>query len=335
MTKYFHSGALAMRTRQLLGKLGLLSLVAVAGLSGCRRAEDVWPTNGKKRVLVSFPPLYCFAKSVAGNDADVRCLLTTQGPHDFSPSSNDVLIARKADLILINGLGLDEWVAKLLKKGQGKLVEVAETIPEGELKHSAEGKYEEGKHDGHEHSHGEHDPHVWLGPPQAKVMTLAIAAKLGEIDPANKKNYDDRALAYCQELDKLYEHGKAAFKDKKNRNIIATHDSLQYFAAAFGLKVVDSIQPRAGIEADAKKLTGLVKICKEQKVNVIAVEPQYSKTHAESLKKELANHGVSVELVEVDPLETAPAAANKADPDPAYYLQRMYRNIDNLAKALP
>jgi zinc transport system substrate-binding protein len=321
---------------QRLGWCVSLSLMITSSFSGCRKAEDVWPTHGKKRVLASFPPLYCFAKNVAGNDADVRCLLTTQGPHDFSPTSNDVLVARKADLILINGLGLDEWVTKMLKNGRGKLVEVAEAIPEDQLKRMAEPAATSGeKHEGHDHKHGEQDPHVWLGPPQARLMTLAIAAKLGEIDSVNKKSYDDRAQVYCRELEKLYEHGKAAFKDKKSRNIIATHDSLQYFADAFGLKVVDSIQPRAGIEADARKLTGLVKICKEQKVNVIAVEPQYPKSHAESLKKELANNGVTVELVEVDPLETAPTAADKADPDPAYYMQRMYRNIDNLAKALP
>src|SRR5262249_16915699 len=141
----------------------ILSLVMV---SGCRRDADVWPSNGKKRVLVSFPPLYAFAKNVAGDDADVRCLLTTQGPHDFSPTSNDVRIARKADLLLINGLGLDDWVTKMLKNGQGKVVEVAETVPAEQLKHSAETE----KHDGHDHKHGDHDPHVWLGPPQAKVM---------------------------------------------------------------------------------------------------------------------------------------------------------------------
>src|SRR5436189_2795534 len=93
-----------------------LLILSLITLSGCRRVGDVWPSNGKKRVLVSFPPLYCFTKNVAGDNADVRCLLTTQGPHDFHPTDHEVMVAGKADLILINGLGLDEWVLKLAGK---------------------------------------------------------------------------------------------------------------------------------------------------------------------------------------------------------------------------
>jgi zinc transport system substrate-binding protein len=305
----------------VLCSLGLLAF------SGCRKGEDVWPSAGKKRVLVSFPPLYSFTKNVAGDHADVRCLLTTQGPHDFEPTSNDVLLARKADLVLINGLGLDEWLTKLVGKGQVKVLEVAETIPEKQLRRLGEAE----KHEGHDH--GSQDPHVWLSPPLAKLMVAAIAGKLGEIDPANKNYYQERAHAYSEDLDKLYAQGKAAFAGKNNRNMLAMHDSLHYFADAFGLTVIDHLQPRPGIEADAQKLTGLVSVCKEKGVRVIAVEPQYPQRHAEALKKELASRGVTVELVEVDPLETAPAAPNKTDPDPAYYMQRMHRNLDNLAKA--
>ena len=311
--------------------LGLSLLLTLLTVVGCRRADDVWPSTGAKRVLVSFPPLYCFTKNVAGNNVDVRCLLTAQGPHDFSPKPSEIMLVRMADLILINGFGLDEWIVKMLKKGKGNVFEVAEAIPEGELKASAEGA--DDKDDGHGHKHGAHDPHVWLGPPQAKFMVDAIATKLSELDPKNKDNYGARAQSYKKELDELLEYGKVAFKSKKSRNIIATHDSLQYFADAFGLKVVGSIQPRPGIEADAKKLTELVKLCKEHDVNVIAVEPQYSKGPAEALQSQLGKRGVTVALVEVDPLETAPAVDN--NPDPAFYLKQMYRNIDNLAKALP
>jgi zinc transport system substrate-binding protein len=313
-------------------RFAVLSLfLAALTVAGCRRAEDVWPTTGAKRVLVSFPPLYCFTKNVAGKDVDVRCLLTAQGPHDFSPKANDLRLVREADLILLNGLGLDEWVVKMLKNGKGNLVEVGEGIPENLLKPSALG--ESHADDGHGHKHGPEDPHVWLGPPQAKAMIDVIAAKLAGLDPKNKTRYGERAEAYKKELDDLQAYGKAKFSNKKSRNIIATHESLQYFVDAFGLKVVGSIQPRPGIEPDAKKLTELVKLFKEHDVSVIAVEPQFSKGPAEALRNQLAKQGVTVALVEVDPLETAPAAP--INPDPAYYMKQMYRNIDNLAKALP
>ena len=63
-------------------------IISLLTFSGCRRADDAWPNTGAKRVLVSFPPLYCFTKNVAGKDVDVRCLLTAQGPHEFIKSAN-------------------------------------------------------------------------------------------------------------------------------------------------------------------------------------------------------------------------------------------------------
>jgi len=167
-----------MFVRKLLASAIIFSLFL---LSGCRKTEEVWPTNGKKRVLVSFTPLYCFTKNVAGEDVDVRCLLAAQGPHDFSPRENEVRMANTADLILINGLGIDEWINKLLLKNhKSNVFEVGEAIPEHELKPMAESA----AHEGHDHGHGEHDPHVWLGPSQAKEMVQAISLKLGELEPA-------------------------------------------------------------------------------------------------------------------------------------------------------
>ena len=317
-----------MSKRRVFGWSVLLSLATcLAFMSpGCRKAQDAWPSAGKTRVLVSFPPLYCFTKNVVEATTRTCRFLTAQGPHDYHWNKQDVDTAQKADLVLINGLGLDEWINKFPKIHE--VFEVAEKLPAGQLKAMS------GAHKDDEHGHGDKDPHVWLGPPQANEMVQAIAVKLGEIDPGHKKKYEERAEAYGKELNKLLEHGKAAFKDKKSRSIVATHDSLQYFADAFGLKVVGNIQPQASVEADSRKLTGLVETCKEHNVSVIAIEPQYSKGPAEALRNQLEKLGLKVELVEVDPLETAPAAPGKTDPDPAYYLEHMYRNIDNLAKAL-
>jgi ABC-type Zn uptake system ZnuABC Zn-binding protein ZnuA len=99
--------------------------------------------------------------------------------------------------------------------------------------------------------------------------------------------------------------------------------------------VVGTIQNKAGSDVDSQGFAALVKTCQDHDVRVIAVEPQYPKARAENLKRALGKKGLTVELIEIDPLETAPAAANKADPDPDYYIATMRRNIDNLAKALP
>jgi ABC-type Zn uptake system ZnuABC Zn-binding protein ZnuA len=167
-------------------------------------------------------------------------------------------------------------------------------------------------------------------------MAKIIADKLSEIDPANKKGYEARAEKFIDELKKLEEYGKAAFKDKKNKKIITMHEAFDYFAKAFDIEIAATIQKRPGADPDGASMKELVKLCQEQKVAVICVEPQYSKAQAEMLQTTLKGRGIDVQIVPLDPLETAPIAEGKTgNPDPGYYLKKMKENIDTLAKALP
>ena len=324
-----------MDTRKKLRWLGLVLLaVVVLRLAGCSKPADPFKDipGGPTRVLVTIPPLYCFTKAVAGDDAAVLCLLTSQGPHDYEAGFNDILKARKANLFLAVGLGLDEFAEKVAKaSGNDRLksFEVGEKgVPDDMLLagHEEDAKAKKDEH----HHHGEHDPHVWLGIPQAIKMVDYIKTTLQEVDGKNKDAYAKRAAAYTEELEKLQKEGRAALKDKKNKKLIAMHESLRYFANSFGLEILGSIQPRPGIEADSAQMAKLVKLCKAEDVRVIAIEPQYKTAGAETLKKELANRGIEVELVEVDPLETVAPEDLKAD----YYLAKMRQNITNLAKKL-
>ena len=298
---------------------------------GCSHAPNYWKgaKPGQKKVLASFPPLYSIAHAVAGDDAYVLCLLTKQGPHDYQPAPTEMRKLRDANLILTNGLELDDRFMDRLLAGAsvpaGRAVKVGDALPKEMLKEGTEH---------HGHKHGDYDPHVWLGPPQAIAMTRTIAAKLAEIDPKNKAGYEARAEAFVKELEKLTAYGKQQFQDKKHRNIITQHESLIYFADAFGLKVVDSIQVRPGDDADSARLSRIARACEEHDVRVIAVEPQYPKSQAEALQKQLQQKGLDVRLVEVDPIETAPVAPGANNPAPGYYLDQMRKNIKALAEAL-
>jgi ABC-type Zn uptake system ZnuABC Zn-binding protein ZnuA len=316
-------------------------LAAVAGmglsLGGCSKHEAVWPEGKGKRVLVSFAPLYCFTKKVAGDDARVACLLTTQGPHEHGePTKEDALKVRDADLFLLNGLGLEpkDFAERLQNNASNpklRIVYVGEALPK-ELKEKAD---EDEKEKGHHHEGG-WDPHVWLGIEQAKKMVEIIRDELSTLDPEHKDGFHKRAAAFNAELDKLHEDGKKALKDKKNRKLVTQHESLDYFAKSFGLDIVGPIETKAGSEPTPQEMKKLVELCKEKNVKVIAFEPQYPEAAAKTLADELKNRGVAdVKTIQLDPLETAPLdelnAANGAD----YYLTQMRKNLDNLVKALP
>src|SRR5436190_16610161 len=101
-------------------------VMLLSAYGGCSRAPDPWDaTSGREgpKVLVSFPPLYCFTKAVAGEHARVLCL-TTSDPHEYSPDSQDISKARYADVLIYNGLSLDEKVAELPKSSGNAKVRV-------------------------------------------------------------------------------------------------------------------------------------------------------------------------------------------------------------------
>ena len=84
--------------------MGLLASL----LPGCNARDDVWPKDhAGPKVVVSFAPLYCFAVNVAGDDAVVRNMMTTSGPHHFNPTDKDARLLRRADLFFVNGIGLE------------------------------------------------------------------------------------------------------------------------------------------------------------------------------------------------------------------------------------
>jgi ABC-type Zn uptake system ZnuABC Zn-binding protein ZnuA len=303
--------------RQLIS---LLFIIALAMLPGCSPEENPWPP-GKLKVVVSFPPLDSFVKRVGGDHATVVCLAKESGVHHYEPAAYDATLLRRADFLFANGLGLDDpFLEKVVVNSSNpKLayVKLGEAIPENQRL-----KMED----------GEIDPHVWLGPTRAVIMVEAIRDQLKEADKGHAKDYDDNAESYTRELKKLLDHGRERFGPLKDKKLLSFHESLNYFAAAFGLDVVGYIEPGPGMEPSTSRYTDIVAMCKNQHIRVIAVEPQYPETAALNVKAELKKRGAGdVRIVEIDPLETA-TAKDLTNPD--WYTKTMTENIDKLADEL-
>lgn len=322
-----------------LGRRGLMAMTMAIVLAGCSRAPDPWKgtPSGQTKVLAVFPPLYCFAANVAGDRANVLCLLTGAGPHEYEATLTDAQKVAGADLFLVNGLGLEQdftrGLLRMARNPNVKAEPVADALDKSLLLKSVEHVHEPDDAE-HHHHHGEFDPHVWLGPAQARVMVGVIADRLAAVDPANKEAFAQNAQAYLKKLDDLEAYGRDKFKDKTSKSFITMHESLGYLAKGFGLDHVDSIQPRPGVEANANQLARLIDVCRKRDVKVIAVEPQYSRSQADALARALKAKGVDVKIVTVDPLETADPDA-RGNPDPNLYIERMKANIEALAEAFP
>src|SRR5262249_56250652 len=101
-------------------------------LLGCSKFPVGWPEKPGPRVLASFTPIYCFAVNVAGDDAAVQCVMSSEGPHGFEVSAKDRVKVDRAGLFLINGLMLDDDIAVKMMNGTEnkniKIVSLSERI---------------------------------------------------------------------------------------------------------------------------------------------------------------------------------------------------------------
>jgi zinc transport system substrate-binding protein len=311
-------------------------LTVAAGLAvlplGCGGGGDGWPERPGPKVVVSFAPIYCWAANVAGDDALVKNMMTTTGPHDFNPTDTDARLVQNADLFFINGLGLDDGTAAKVKVGNPKLrvVELGATIPAGEL---LEGVCRH-QHHGHDHPH-EHGPdaHLWMSPDYAIRMTEAIRDEFKKADPERAANYDRRAAEYVARLRVLKAEGLEMLKGKTDRKLVSFHESLAYFARTFDLTVAGVVQTKPGQEPNLDELKQLVKMCRDKQVRLVAVEPQYTaNTSAKAVLAELHRDGAVPDavLVEIDTLETVTPQALT----PTWYVDRMRANLAALAGAM-
>jgi ABC-type Zn uptake system ZnuABC Zn-binding protein ZnuA len=274
--------------------------------------------------------------NVAGPDSAVRSILADQGPHDADFRTQDVKVVAEADLLVINGLSLDDNLAKKIQRAAGngrvKLLDLGSKLPKTALRKGCEHDHsEEEEEDGHHHHHGPNDPHAWLGLDTAPLMVRALAAELAAVDATRAAEYQERGEAYANRITALRTESVAKLEGKKERRIVTFHESLGYFAPSLGLEVAGVIQTTPGQDPTAKQLSKLIAFCVKEKVRVIAVEPQFSTLGAaERLKQELRAKGLAdAELVPVDTLETV-----SGELTPQWYEDRMRANIEALVKVL-
>ena len=196
-----------------------LSLVLAFGVGLAAAAQE------RPKVVTTFTILADMARNVAGDAADVESL-TKPGAeiHYYQPTPGDILRARGADLVLRNGLNLEQWFEKFLVNiGDVPSVTVSDGVePMG----IAEGAYQ-----------GKPNPHAWMSPEAALVYVENIRAALGRIDPANAATYDATAAASSAEIRATVEPIRARFAaiPEERRWLVSSEGAFSYLTRDFGL----------------------------------------------------------------------------------------------------
>ena len=331
-----------MNLQTLLGFLGftLFSFHLLLGRAeGGGDSSSSLRTSPPLRIITSILPLQAHTLAVVGDAAVVDQLVgENAGPHNFQLSPSHVRRLAQADLLIVNGGGLEGWMEDLVKRAGNKKLRVVDTSAgmsksagppamelEGVEVDSSTGQY---IHHGHAHGPGEScgadgvNPHFWLDPVLAQQQVKAILTALQEADPSRADVYGRNADVYLEQLEKLDQEFRETLLPLSNKNLVTFHASFPYLAARYGLNYVGYIEAFPERDPTPQQLAALVEAIRENEVGVLFAEKGYS---AELLQRVAELSGARVS--ELDTLELGQATAES-------YLQRMRDNLRVLREAL-
>jgi manganese/iron transport system substrate-binding protein len=260
-----------------LASLVLLAL-ALSGLAvACGGNSGDKTTGGQVRVVTSLELFADFIRHVGGDRVQVTALIPGNAdPHTYEPVPSQVAKVTKADLVMINGLGLEKTLSGLIENnvhGGVSIIKMADGLP------VLAGNPNEGETG---------NPHLWLNVQYAMRYVEKIRDALVEVDPEGTAIYQANAAAYLEELDALDKETAAAIESipPERRKLVTFHDAFPYFAERYGLDIVGVVVESPGREPSARELANLTDKIRSQQVRTVFDEPEYNASMLEMAAKE-------------------------------------------------
>jgi len=229
-------------------------------------------------------------------------------PHDFEPTINQIQTVDSADVLVYNGLGIDNWITK---------INTAHKIDASE---GLNASYTDRRN-------MTLDPHVWLDPLLAKKEVENIRDGLMTIDPNNRDRYFNNAKNFLNVLDNLDKTIKTNLESCKKRDFITFHNSFSYFAKQYGLNQhsISNAGPEA--EVTPTRLVEIINIGKSLDLKVIYSEELMDSRYASVVAQEIA-HGKVLILSPIEGLTKYEQEVGIG------YIDKMNENIKNLTVGL-
>lgn len=257
-------------------------VVAALFLAACSGGDT---SSDRPSVVVTSTALGDVAANVVGDDADVEVLIPIgASPHEFVPSSRQVAMIYEADLVVANGLGLEEGLTDVLEAAAADGVNVLEIAPHLDPLPLADGD--------------ELDPHVWMDPLRMQTAAAAIANAMFLIDGDDA--WQSRAEDYSATLQAAHEQigTMLATVAPAQRKLVTNHDSLGYLADRYGFEVVGTVIPGGTSLGDPSSaaLAELVAVIEREQVPAIFADSTEPQALAEAIAAEAGDVAVVILL---------------------------------------
>ena len=270
----------------------ILSILLAAALllpAGCAPAAPAEEGEVRLSVVATTYPIYLLAREVIQgvegveverlNTGSVSCL------HDYTLSVDDMKKLERADVVAVNGAGLEDFMSDALASSDAVVIDCSEGV---ELLENLSHDHAEGDED---HDHGHWDPHYWMDPENMVRVVDNLWAGLIELDPDWAQQYQTNGQSAAlllsiwddalQDLLSETEQGGVEIT-----GLITFHDGFQYFAKAYGLPLLAAIEEEAGSEASAKEIVEITRLVQEKDIPVIFTEVNGSDATANAIARE-------------------------------------------------
>jgi zinc transport system substrate-binding protein len=263
------------------------------------------------KVLASFYPLYEFTKIITGERIDVSIIVPSGiEPHDWEPTIQDLQKIQNADMIVINGAGLEPWITKLVSVNPDILI-VDTSIGISLLE----------KNNHVFNNKIQNDPHIWLDPVLAKKQIQNIVDGLIRIDPQNSDYYQENADAYNAKLILLDNKIRNELSICVKKDFLAFHDAFSYFADEYDLNQNTIIGVNPSEEPTAVTLQQIIQKAQDLDLHVIFTEEAVNPRISEVIADE-----IGAKVLTLSPIEIYEKNSD--------YIKRMEQNLSNLKEEL-
>lgn len=259
------------------------------------------------QIVASTLPVYEFTDALCeGTGLSVSRLVTEEVSclHDYTLQVTQMRAVASADVIILNGGGLEDFLEDVLKNVD-RVIDASKDI---ELTCSHQ-------HKGHEHNH---DPHIWLSPKKAKQMSKNICGELSALYPSYKEQFATNLARLLAKLDVLQAYGETELSNLKNRHLVTFHDGFSYLANSFDLHILKAVEEESGSEASARELIEIIDLVSKHNLPAIFTECNGSTAAAKVISAETGAKVYSLDM----------AMAGDS------YFDAMYHNIRTIKEAL-
>jgi zinc/manganese transport system substrate-binding protein len=233
--------------------------VLLAGLAALLPQPAV--AQAKIKAVATISIIGDLVRNVGGDRVAVSTLVGPNGdPHVYAPTPGDARTLAAADIVFVNGLGLEGWMTRLVKASGSKAATVA--VSDGVTPLTRDS------------ASATIDPHAWQSVANARIYVANIRDGLRAIDPAGAATYDANAAAYLAKLDGLQAEIEAAIAKipPERRKVVIAHDSFGYFGAAYGLSFIAPAGLAADTEPSAKAVAAIIALIKSQHIPAVFLE---------------------------------------------------------------